>query len=63
LEGAKSGPPEEETLASLLIKEVRRRTEENQEFSSDHGQQPDENKEFDQKGQGEGVSEGVSTPN
>src|SRR5271170_5536464 len=56
LEGAKAGPPEEESLASLLIKEVRRRQQENQELSSDHSPQPDENKEDDQKGEGEGVS-------
>jgi len=46
-----------ETLGSLLIKEVKRRTEENQELSPDHNRQPDENKEDDQKGEGEGVSE------
>src|SRR5271170_5861131 len=56
LEGAKAGPPEEESLATLLIKEVRRRAEENQQLSSDHGRQPDENKEFDGYGEGEGVS-------
>ena len=55
LEGAKAGP-QEESLASLLIKEVRRRREENQELSPDHNPQPDENKEDDQKGEGEGVS-------
>ena len=56
LEGAKAGP-QEESLASLLIKEVRRRREENQELSPDHRRQPDENKEVDQKGEGEGVSD------
>ena len=56
LEGAKSGPPEEESLTSLLIKEVRRRQQENQEFSPDHDPQPDENKEYDPKEEGEGVS-------
>src|SRR5271168_1807654 len=47
---------EEGTLASLLIKEVRRRQQENPEFSPDHSRQPDENKEFDSEGEGEGVS-------
>jgi len=56
LEGATSGPREEERLASLLIKEVSRRREENQELSPDHGPQPDENKEYDQKGEGRGYT-------
>ena len=56
LEGAKAGPPEEESLADLLIKEVRRRNQENQELSPDHDRQPDENKEDDQEWEGEGVS-------
>src|SRR5271156_2342443 len=41
-------------LASLPVKEVRRRTEQNQDFSPDHTPQPDENKECDQKGRGRG---------
>ena len=57
LEGAKSGPCEDESLATLLMKEVRRRREENQELSPDHSHPPTENKEYDQKGEGEGVSE------
>ena len=56
-EGAKSGPPEEESLASLLIKEARRLNQQDQEFSPDHNRQPGENKEYDPKG------EGVSTAN
>ena len=44
-------------LASLLIKEVSRRSEENQELSPDQNRQPDESKEYDQKGEGEGVLE------
>jgi len=55
LEGAKAGPPEEESLATLLIKEVRRQREENQELSPDQDRQPDESKEFSQKWEGEGV--------
>ena len=56
LEGAKSGPPEEESLATLLMKEVRRRREENQELSPDRTLQPTENNGFDEYGEGEGVS-------
>jgi len=41
-------------LASLLIKEVMRRQQENQELSPDHSPQPDENKEYDEKREGEG---------
>src|SRR5271156_591111 len=54
LEGAKAGPPQEESLATLLIKEVRRQREENQQLSPDRDRQPAENKEDDQKGEGEG---------
>src|SRR5271170_5194261 len=55
LEGAKSGPPEEESLASLLMKTVESRLQQNQEFSPDH-RQPDESKEFDEYGEWEGTS-------
>src|SRR5271170_2375744 len=54
LEGAKAGPPQEESLATLLIKEVRRQREENQQLSPDRDRQPAENKEDDQKGEGRG---------
>src|SRR5271163_3096415 len=54
LEGAKAGPPEEESLASILVKEVRRRQQENQDFSPDQTPQPDENEEFDPEWEGEG---------
>ena len=56
LEGAKAGPPEEESLASLLIRDFKRRTEQNQDFSPDRDRQLDENKEDDPEGEGDGVS-------
>ena len=58
LEGAKAGPPEEESLASLLIKEVRRLNQQNQDFSPDHTPQPDENEDFDPEGEGRGYQRG-----
>ena len=57
-EGATSRPatdqPEEETLTSLLLKEVRRCHEEDKELSRNQSPQPNENKELTGKSQGEG---------
>ncbi len=53
-EGATAGPPPEETLASLLFKEVMKRRQQNQELSSDQPPDPTENKELSDKSEGEG---------
>ena len=53
-EGAIAGPPEEESLATLLMRELRRHHQENQQFSPDQIPELIENEEFTGKSVGEG---------
>ena len=55
-EGATSGPPEEESLQSILVAEVKRQAQLTREFSSDHSAQIAQSEEFVQNWEGEGVS-------
>ena len=55
-EGSTCQPPEEEeeSLATILMREVRRHQQEYQELSPDQSRQPNENKELTGKSQEEG---------
>jgi hypothetical protein len=53
-EGATSHPQEEESLADMLMREVRRHREEYQQLNPDQSAEPAENKELTRKSQGEG---------
>ena len=49
-----SRPPQEESLATILLREVAMHREENKELSPDQCPEPTENKELTRKSQGEG---------
>ena len=49
-----SRPPEEESLATILLRELARHREEKKELSLDQCPEPAENKELTRKSQGEG---------